>query len=370
MSNAVYIPKKINVGYQKRDDTYNKKLAYVIYYDNKGKLRKETSWNSWRDEKIPNEEFENTPTEGFVLNKKVGGYCYDWNPRQTYSRVHDPRGFEFEITIPNLLYILENTNSIKGKGLEGKFVYGWSGSDLLLIPEAAPEYAKYVEFSEVITKSVKAKDLVLGGTYKTNKDEEVVYLGRFDYWDSNYRWRDYSEREHRYTYTNKGLHHFFYRPKESRNSFFMLLTIKSLSGRIVQEVSNVPVPDYAKLMDKLEHQSCYSPYDKTKDKFVTAKPSNMNTTLFFNLDSFKCHGRATGVGSNYLMDDVYFEGQDRGGYNSYYYNTPVRTKLKEMGLLYDYATRASQEGVPAQELIDKLGLTVKEEYICNGKKIK
>ena len=58
MSNAVYIPKKINVGYQKRDDTYTKRLAYVIYYDHKGKLRKETSWNSWRDHKIPNEEFD------------------------------------------------------------------------------------------------------------------------------------------------------------------------------------------------------------------------------------------------------------------------------------------------------------------------
>lgn len=28
--------------------------------------------------------------------------------------------FEFEITIENLLYILENANPIKGKGLEGE----------------------------------------------------------------------------------------------------------------------------------------------------------------------------------------------------------------------------------------------------------
>ena len=45
---SIYIPKKIKVGYQDRSDTYTGKLAYVIYYDEKNKLRKEKSWNGWR----------------------------------------------------------------------------------------------------------------------------------------------------------------------------------------------------------------------------------------------------------------------------------------------------------------------------------
>lgn len=48
MHNTLYIPKKLNVGFQKRDDTYTGLLGYVIYWDDKGKLRKEPSWNSWR----------------------------------------------------------------------------------------------------------------------------------------------------------------------------------------------------------------------------------------------------------------------------------------------------------------------------------
>ena len=124
MATNIFIPKKIKVGFQTRNDTYTKKLAYVIYYDQKNKLRKEKSWEGWRDEKIEPEDYDNEPTTGFVLNKKVGGYQYHYDMRQTYVRVFDPRGFEFEITIPNLLYILENTSSIKGKGLEGEFVYG------------------------------------------------------------------------------------------------------------------------------------------------------------------------------------------------------------------------------------------------------
>ena len=99
----IFIPKKINVGFQKRNDTYTGKLAYVIYYDETGKLRKETSWNGWRDKKIPNEEFDNVPTEGFVLNKSAGGveHSYGWDTRKSYCRVYDPRGFEFEIGIEN-----------------------------------------------------------------------------------------------------------------------------------------------------------------------------------------------------------------------------------------------------------------------------
>ena len=141
---SIFIPNKINVGYQNREGTYTGKLAYVIYYDERGKLRKETSWQNWRDENIPNNIYENVPTEGFVLNKKVGGYKSDWNFRQTYSRIYDPRGFEFEITMENLLWILECCSSIKGKGLEGEFVYGFAGKDLILVPVDSPDYQKFI----------------------------------------------------------------------------------------------------------------------------------------------------------------------------------------------------------------------------------
>jgi hypothetical protein len=65
----MFIPTKIKVGYQERSGTYTGKLAYVIYFDNKGKLRKEASWEGWRDKKIDPIEFTNVPTSEFVLNK-------------------------------------------------------------------------------------------------------------------------------------------------------------------------------------------------------------------------------------------------------------------------------------------------------------
>ena len=129
-----FIPKQIKVGYNERSNTYTGKLGYVIYYDQKNVLRKERSWQSWRQENLGFNDYPNEPLEGFVLNKHVGGYKSDWNFRQSYCRIYDPRGFEFEITIDNLLWILDWEDCMHGKGLTGTYVYGWIGYQLVLIP--------------------------------------------------------------------------------------------------------------------------------------------------------------------------------------------------------------------------------------------
>ena len=248
---SIFIPKQINVGFQNREGTYTGKLAYVIYWDSKGTLRKEKSWQSWRDKKVDPEKFDNTPLEGFVLNKKAGGYSTGWNHRQTYCRVYDPRGFEFEINIPNLLYILENTDSIKGKGLVGEFVYGWDGKELLLIPTSSPDYDEIMNFSSKMNTGnwLKSKDLHLGGTYLTNKDEEWVYLGRFKKFCNN-TWSKTPKG------MSQGNHYFFWKEYDKpnwRGEEGEFIAIKSLTSKVISAVSNEPVHNYAELMDELEH---------------------------------------------------------------------------------------------------------------------
>lgn len=183
MSNKqLLIPKKIAVGFQNRNDTYTKKLAYVIYYDIKNVLRKEKSWNSWRDHKISPVDYDNEPTEGFVLNRKVGGYKSHWNFRDAHVRVFDPRGFEFEISVPNLLFILKECDCSRGKGLEGKFVYAWEGTELILLPVSSEDYTNSQSYTLLQTQSVKAKDLVPGSSYITKKQEVLTYVGKYDYY--------------------------------------------------------------------------------------------------------------------------------------------------------------------------------------------
>lgn len=281
MKSNIFIPKKINVGFQNRSDTYTKKLAYVIYYDEKGKLRKEASWNSWRDKKINPIEFNNEPTSGFVLNKKVGDYVSDWNHRQAYVRIYDPRDFEFEITVENLLYILENTSSIKGKGLEGEFIYGWDGKELVLIPISSPDYIEISKYNSLVHNKnhIKAKDLKLGATYRTKQNEEWIYMGRFDYWKVEYdkipkdsrsysRWQEYDTIRKD---INKGKYYYFirkYKYSWSEEINISIEAIKSLGDKFIDKLSEECVEDYADLFDKLEHSTMYSPYDESKDEYV------------------------------------------------------------------------------------------------------
>lgn len=184
MKNNTFIPEKIKVGFQKRQGTYTGKLAYVIYFDSKGALRKQRSWESWRDSEIDSQEFTNEPTEGFVLNKGVGGVkgsWSSWNVRNEYIRVYDPRDFEFEISVSNLLFILQETSAIKGKGLEGEFVYGWSGTELVLLPVHSKEYIDSKKHTARQSMKIETKDLKEGFSYVLKNGTNVLYLGRHPY---------------------------------------------------------------------------------------------------------------------------------------------------------------------------------------------
>lgn len=235
MSQAqLLIPEKINVGFQNRGDTYTAKLGYVIYYDHKGVLRKEKSWQGWRDQKIDPQEFKNEPTEGFVLNRKVGGYKSDWNYRSAKIRIYDPRDWEFEISVENLLFILSVGDCSRGKGLEGKFVYAWEGTELVLLPVACENYKACTEYTQLQTCKVKAKELIPGASYKTKKQEVLVYLGKFikHEIDSDHSWHK----------DKTGPKQLFWNGKD----FVFLSGLTSIATLH----SDVISPDYAELVDK------------------------------------------------------------------------------------------------------------------------
>jgi hypothetical protein len=301
MNSKLFIADKVKVGFNLRSDTYTGLLGYVIGFDGK-KWRKEPSWESWRyeycdDEKyedikrpqfnnqldrlkqsswvkkeeiekfeadydnfipygklsnnkdiIP-KEFDNVPTEGFVLNKKVGGTRYSWNTRATYSRIYDPRGFEFEITIPNLLFILQECNAYKGKGLEGSFVYAWDDKNLVLLPTSSQEYQESQNFTNLQFCKINSKDLVEGGVYKTKQQEDYVYLGKFNWFKETY-WNSipgYSGKiDKRHVFVNLTTNYEF-------NRYVGLTSLDT----IAKVVNSTPVDNYAELIDNFNGSEYY-----------------------------------------------------------------------------------------------------------------
>lgn len=248
----MFIPDKINVGYQKRDGTYTGKLAYVTYIDEKGKLRKEKSWNQWCDNNIQKDEFVNDLTDGFVLNKKVGDHNWGWNGRKAWCRIYDPRGFEFEITVENLLFILEECTSVKGKGLEGKFVYAWDGVELVLLPVSSQEYSSCKNFTDCKSLKIDKKDMIEGHVYLTKNMEEVIYIGRNEWFEP---FVDISDNyDIKKTIISKGKKHVFYKLKQSDKEISSLedkYKIYSETGftKIARKISDIPHVEYPKIYD-------------------------------------------------------------------------------------------------------------------------
>jgi len=292
LNTTIFIPKTIKVGYQNRNDTYTKKLAYIIYYDQKNVLRKQKSWEGWRDKNIEPQEFVNEPTSGFVLNKKVGDYKSDWHHRKAYIRVYDSRNFEFEITVENLLYILENSSSIKGKGLEGQFIYGWSAKDIILIPCDSPDYKELMELNDLRHEKKKFdnKNMIIGATYKSNNNIELTYLGR--YYQSN---DDDKET----------MSYFFYNRESKYHKFDI---VKSLSGYIIDVINENCIEDYANLMDELLTYSNYSireqKYDEYKDYTLDEFKESLNKRNGFY--SSKYYAEVNGKIKKYYYIDRYY----------------------------------------------------------------
>jgi len=286
-SNQLIIPKKCKVGFNIRSDTYTGKLGYVIFHD--GKVwRKEKSWETWRKkpgervnnyynskdlsvygEEVAPVEFDNIPTTGFVLNKKAGGTCWSWNTRATYCRVYDPRGFEFEISIQNLLFILQETNSMKGKGLEGEFVYSWDGKDLVLLPCQSNDYAKSNAYTSLQSEKISVKEMIVGAEYLTDKEQTWIFLGKLDYYNRD----SYDKR-----YSNISSKKFVF--VNDSGEFFGL---DSLSKKIKRCVSVEPVTNFAELVVAFDNSIYANSLTKiVKDEIVVEddfKPMNGRLVL-------------------------------------------------------------------------------------------
>lgn len=269
------IPKTIRVGFVNRTNTYTKKLAYIIYYDDKGVLKKEKSWQNWRDVNIEPIDYDNVPTAGFVLNKNVGGYKSHWNFRQSYIRIYDPRGFEFEITLENLLFILQECDCVKGKGLIGEFIYSWDGTNLVLLPVHTEEYKKSSDFTTAQSLKISKNDLVPGHTYLTKSMNQFLYLGNLEIKRGYNKilltakdcksWRGSKKND------NKKRANIFLSIKQG---YFCILETANIS----QVISTEYPPDYAETVQKY-YDSIY--YQDIVDLFIIDRfplPPNNNTS--------------------------------------------------------------------------------------------
>lgn len=146
--------------------------------DSPAKKRKQTVID-WSGKDGKQEIIDNVPVEGFRFVgdvKRSGGWFSNGN---VVWRVEDPRGFEFEITSPNLAMMLELT-TIENGVIKGKCLYARDGAKNALLVENSTEYQQALEQTKRIKSSEKftLKSLQPGDLVQMVDGTEAYYYGK------------------------------------------------------------------------------------------------------------------------------------------------------------------------------------------------
>lgn len=264
----MFIPEKITVGFQKRNDTYTGKLAYVIYKDEKGVLRQESSWNGWRDQKIEPIEYDNKPTN-FILNKGIKRDGY-YGSGRSVIRIFDTREFEFEISVDNLMAVLMHSDVSK-RDIQEQCVFAWSGKNLVLLTVNSAEYEEAVKFTEKQNNKFSMKDLELGYYYELKKEKKsLMYVGHYEYFEA-----DWSKK-----YSYKGKQHVFYEEKDKK---FIALQGKDIYQKSSEDLSS----DFSNIVEKFINSKNHKNKSikwKLSDKFSHTYYKKIYDNEFYQLN--------------------------------------------------------------------------------------
>jgi hypothetical protein len=128
--------------------------------------------------KLPAKSFENKPLSGFKLGKNVRHGGSGWGQGNVKWRIEDPRGFELEISSPNLSAILEFCTLENGEILQ-PCLWGRLRSENILVPVNSDVYEAAQANTARVAKKASLKDLKPGYTFVMQNGEEGLFLGNF-----------------------------------------------------------------------------------------------------------------------------------------------------------------------------------------------
>ena len=155
---------QIEIGFQERTDTYSNKLGFLIPFN---PSVKNENFNRWINKKIPNKILNNVPTTGFIFNKNISRqFHYSTSQKM---RIFHPEGFEFEISMSNVSFILSHAN-ISAQEIMCPCIIGWHSNQVFLLPAHSPEAIKLIKENSNFTQ-LKICDI-----YQI-KSNDFVYLG-------------------------------------------------------------------------------------------------------------------------------------------------------------------------------------------------
>lgn len=131
-------PKELYCGFQAdryRGADIPRLLGFITGKDNtKASQKRMKTVDGWRQKDIDPKTYENKPLSGF----KIVDFATRWSTSNKLIRIYDPRGFELEISVENLLTLIETHTIVNGE-IIGKLLWG-GDSAKVLVSENDPIY--------------------------------------------------------------------------------------------------------------------------------------------------------------------------------------------------------------------------------------
>lgn len=133
------------------------------------------------------------------------------------------------------------------------------------MPISSPDYKQISNYTNLLleNKKIKAKDLIVGATYRTKQNEEWIYIGKYDEYSD--KW---SKIEGEYKSIPIIKNKFWFYNGVYYDGSPRFERISSISNKFIDCIDNKCCDNYADLFGSMEHNGYYSPYDETKDKYI------------------------------------------------------------------------------------------------------
>ena len=177
----LYIPNDITIGFKSLPNSFSGKKGFITYKEIGKKedvLLNQNKFNDWIDNPKDTITIKNKPTSGFVINKQMSKEHYYLGTINTIL-VYHPEGFEFEISLSNLMHLLEHSD-VNSQEIKTECVLGWDNNYPYLITTNCKEYVEAKQKSDQIIEVSDLTDLVVGRTYYTKKEKNLIYIGKED----------------------------------------------------------------------------------------------------------------------------------------------------------------------------------------------
>lgn len=180
---TIKVPEKVYIGFQGRRTQDDVPLGFMTPYgeDQAGQKRMATV-DGWArgyygstNKAFNSVTLDNKPMIGFKIGRAVRRYGR-FSGNSSKIRVEDPRGFELEISIENMLMLM-NSNIIEDGELVAECVWGRDGNANVLLPLNSEPYAHYLQTQQKKAAVIGLKNVKVGDSIELLTGEKGVYLG-------------------------------------------------------------------------------------------------------------------------------------------------------------------------------------------------